>query len=294
MKLSILLVTYNQEKFISECIDSIVMQILPFDYEIIVADDCSTDNTLLIIEKKIMDSGSNYRILKHDTNLGFVKNYEKGFSDCKGEYVAVIEGDDYWTSPSRITKHIDFLENHRECVMSFNRIINFNDEERSFAVPEWNLKDDFEYITVNQLAEGNKIGNLSACIFRNSVIKKLNPDLFNLQIADWMLGMAIGQYGMIAKLKDAMSVYRIHPNGQWSKMSSDEQKKSVLKIIDIYNNFLEYKYDKEFSQLKYKLSDQYTHKINLSKLKDYLPPFFPPLLKLIIPIKARKLIKRIL
>ncbi len=63
MKLSILLITYNQEGFIKECIDSIILQAKPFEYEIIVADDCSIDNTLQIIEQSFSEAGVNYRVL---------------------------------------------------------------------------------------------------------------------------------------------------------------------------------------------------------------------------------------
>ena len=81
----------------------------------------------------------------------------------------------------------------------------------------------FKFVTTQQMAMENKLGNLSACVFRKKEIDKIKPDLFDLRFADWMLGMVLGQFGFIAILKDAMSVYRVHNKGDWSKMPQQEQ-----------------------------------------------------------------------
>ena len=293
MKLSILIVSYNQEKYIAECLDSILIQKIPFEFEIIVADDNSTDSTLSIIIEKLINTKLNYRILATESNLGIVRNYQRAFQECKGNYIAVMEGDDYWTDPYRVKKHVEFLENHLEFVMSFNRMIVFNETKGSFVLSEWVLNDDYEYITAKQLASGNKIGNLSACVFRNSEIKKLNAKIFEIPIADWMLGMALGQYGLIAKLKDVMSVYRVNSNGEWSKMSVEEQNNAVVKLIDVYNKFLDNKYDDEFNEYKNSIINQANSKRVSTSLVDYIPPILLLILKLILPLELRRLRKRV-
>ncbi len=97
--LSVLLITYNQGKYIRECLDSILMQEMPESCEIIVADDHSTDNTPAIIKEVLRHTNINYRILESTQNLGIDKNYQRGFAACKGKYIAVMEGDDTGQTP---------------------------------------------------------------------------------------------------------------------------------------------------------------------------------------------------
>jgi len=250
MKLSILLVTYNQEEYIRECLHGILMQQTPFDHEIVVADDHSSDATRSIIAGMLVKSGLIYTILPSSRNLGMRKNYKRGYAACKGEYIAVIEGDDYWTDPARLEKHVTFLDAHRECMMSFNRIIAFNQETRRFHLKDWTLSDDFEYITSSQLAMGNRIGNLSACVFRKTAIEKLPSDLFEMGAADWLMGLAIGEFGLLGKLKEPMSVYRVHNKGLWSGKSQRDKNKKMIGRIDELNEYFEFRFDKEFSYLK--------------------------------------------
>jgi glycosyltransferase involved in cell wall biosynthesis len=293
MKLTILIITYNQEKCITECLESILIQKIPYDFEIIVSDDCSSDSTILKASQLLKQSNCNFNILINDHNIGISKNYQKGFRECNGEYIAVIEGDDYWTDPDRLNKHVTFLESHRECVMSFNRIIYYYEDSVRFVVPEWTNREEFEYISTSQMAGGNRIGNLSACVFRNSEIKKLNQDFYDLEIADWMLGMTLGQCGLIAYLKEVMSVYRINPNGKWSKMSQSEQNQNIIRLIDIYNEYLRFRYDKEFTQYRNRLLDTKSYQPIKHSYIEYLPPIFVSLIKWLIPLRIRQFFKKL-
>lgn len=283
MKVSILLITYNQEQYIRECLDSLIMQEASWEAEVIVADDCSTDNTLSIIREYSGRSPFGFVFLPSEKNLGFVKNYQRAFSACRGDYIAVMEGDDYWTSPKRLTAHVRFLELHRECVMTMNRYITFNQSIGSYAVSNWNVQDDYEYITSAQMASGNRLGNLSACVFRKKEIDKIKPDLYELVISDWMIGMVLGQFGFIAILKEVMSAYRVHDNGQWSKLSKKEQVEGLIGIIDEYNKYLEFKFDAAFSGYKKRLMESVRPPASKYALRDFIPPVIIHAVRLLVP-----------
>ena len=291
MKVSIILITYNQSQFITQCLESIIIQDLEADVELVVADDCSTDDTLLIIKQFLKNSSFSILVLPAENNLGFVKNYQRAFRACTGEYIAVMEGDDYWTDPRRLQKHFNFLENHRECVMSMNRFIAYNQFNFSYTVTDWPYKDDFIYVSGQEMALENRLGNMSACVFRKSEIDKLKTDLFELLIADWMIGIVLSQYGFIAILKEAMSVYRIHGQGQFSKMNAAEQLVIMNKHIDEYNKYLDFKYDKEFNQHKDRLNGTTKNIPGKSRMLEYVPPFFIYLAKLFIPPALLKMLK---
>src|SRR5256885_224442 len=98
-KLSVLVTVYNHEKYIAEALDSILNQKVNFEFEIVIADDVSTDSTKSIIEKYAKEHPHrNIRILKSEKNLGITKNLQRGLQSCQGEYIAILEGDDYWIS----------------------------------------------------------------------------------------------------------------------------------------------------------------------------------------------------
>ena len=118
MKLSVFVVTYNQEQYIRQCLDSIVMQQINFDYEVIIGEDCSTDSTPQICDE-YAEKYPFIHVYHHQKNLGLVKNWEFVLNRCTGEYVAMIEGDDYWTNPNKLQTQVDYLEAHTDCQICF-------------------------------------------------------------------------------------------------------------------------------------------------------------------------------
>jgi glycosyltransferase involved in cell wall biosynthesis len=107
---SVCVITYNHERFIAKCLDGILSQITNFEFEIIIGDDNSLDDTRLICEMYAKRHGNKINLLPKDKNLGVQKNLKRTLSQCNKEYVALCEGDDYWTDLNKLQKQIDFLE----------------------------------------------------------------------------------------------------------------------------------------------------------------------------------------
>ncbi len=279
IQVNVLLVCYNQEKYIGQAVESILMQQFDGSLNLVIADDSSTDNTMDIIRSYEAKSPFPFIYLPKEANVGIFHNYRRAFAACDGDYIAVMEGDDYWLETNRIQKHIDFLENHLDCVMTMNRLNNLYHEQGLFIAQKWPFKEDYQYISARMLAMGNLLGNLSACVFRNSAIKKLKPEIFDINTADWMLGLALGQWGYIAKLKDLSSVYRISQSGLWSKKTKKQRMNDLKETINRYDKFLEYRYTKEFSTLR-----------RILWLEQFTPALFMKVFRrLYFPIIKRKL-----
>lgn len=116
MKLSVLVVTYNQEAFIEETLLSILNQKTSYDFEIIVADDCSTDSTSQIVKELAEKNPNKIVHLRRKQNRGLIGNFFSALNEnCNGEYVALCAGDDYWMDEYKIQKQIDFLDNNNNC-----------------------------------------------------------------------------------------------------------------------------------------------------------------------------------
>ncbi len=254
VKLSVLLVTYNHEEYIEEALESILIQKFNDNYEIVVADDLSTDNTVKIINKYKEIYPEKIRILVSNKNLGITKNYERGFKACKGEYIAVLEGDDYWTTPEKLQKHVDFLDNHRDCVLSFNRFIVSSVELKIRNIQPWFTNSEYELIQVTDLIKNNFIGNFSTCVYRADIIGKIDNSLFKVKnVYDWMFNIVVGGYGKIGYLPEVMSVYRLHEKGTWTQKSQVDKLKEIIESIEIYDEYLEGVYEQEFNEHKTRL-----------------------------------------
>src|ERR1700730_1952903 len=122
MKLSVMMITYNHEKFIAQALASILEQQVNFEYEIVVGEDFSTDDT----RKILMDFHRRYpeQIVPflRSKNVGAMANFAATLSACKGDYVAFLEGDDYWTDEFKLQKQANFLDAHPASVMCCHRV----------------------------------------------------------------------------------------------------------------------------------------------------------------------------
>src|ERR1041385_1211197 len=128
-KVSILVTTYNQENLITQAIDSILTQEVNFPYEIVIGEDASTDRTREIVVELGQQHPEKIRVLLRDPEvaerdrrirLAGKINYLTALRACRGEYIAILDGDDYFTSPHKLQRQVDFLEAHPECVICFH------------------------------------------------------------------------------------------------------------------------------------------------------------------------------
>ena len=114
---SICCITYNHEKYIAQCLDSFLMQRTSFRYEIILGEDCSTDSTRSIAEAYARQYPDRIRLLTGPVNVGAQKNLLRVLKRAAGKYIALCDGDDFWTDPAKLQKQVDFLENNPSYTM---------------------------------------------------------------------------------------------------------------------------------------------------------------------------------
>ncbi len=115
-KLSVLFITYNHERYLRQALDSVLMQQTDFDFEVVVGEDCSTDSTREILREYRSNDPGRIRLLFRERNFGrpTLNVYETAM-ECRGKYIATLEGDDYWTDPLKLQKAVDYLEAHPDC-----------------------------------------------------------------------------------------------------------------------------------------------------------------------------------
>jgi len=212
MLLSIGVITYNHSSYIRQCLDSILMQKVGFDYEIVVGDDCSTDGTKDVLEEYKKLYPDKFVLLIKDDNEGISKNYQSVLTRCKGEYVALCEGDDYWTDKDKLQKQIDFLECHKEYgfVGCYSQLLlpdgQINEDKYDF-MPKPVVENGWEkYGDVFDYAKFGPVTRTVSLCFRRSII---DPFLQYEGLGnDMVLQTVLAKHSWFAKYEQPMTVYR--------------------------------------------------------------------------------------
>lgn len=224
MKISIVTLTYGHERFIKQAIEGVLMQKGEFEIEMIVANDNSPDNTDLVVREIIninVDAASKIRYIKHSSNLGATANFIWALKQCKGQYIAICEGDDYWTDPNKLKRQVDFLEANPGYVLTHHdaSVIDENGNHlKNSKLPLYKKKDFDE----RALQRGVSLATLTLC-FRNVFLNKV-LDLPNVVNGDMALISILGLYGKgkyIENIENAC--YRVHSGGIWSQTSRIKQ-----------------------------------------------------------------------
>ena len=236
-KVSVSMITFNHEEFIREAIESVLVQRTNFKYELVIGDDCSTDNTRNIImeyKKKYPDI---IKLNLQEKNIGSRKNSISNLSMCEGKYIALLEGDDYWIDENKLQKQVDFLDSNPDCTFCGHSYRQYYQETENFFGDV--ICKEYKFTLEDLLKEDasnnpNKLYiRLLTMIFRKSVIDN-PPDIwYKVPYGDYLLEILCLQKGYGACLEEIMGVYRINKNSMTQKnmMSFLEHSINVRKQI---------------------------------------------------------------
>jgi len=224
-KVSVLMITYNHEKYIAQAIDSVLMQEVNFPIEIVIGEDFSVDDTRAICREYQKTYPEQISLLEHEKNLGMFENFHFTFRECGLQYLAVLEGDDYWINPNKLQEQADFLDNNQGNSLVFTRTEAFyQDENKSgYEIP---LPDSKPYV-LETLLRINFIANCSV-MYRRELVNALPEWMHKLDMLDWPLHILYAQFGEIGFIDRVSARYRIHSDGQYSSRKAKENLKSTL------------------------------------------------------------------
>jgi glycosyltransferase involved in cell wall biosynthesis len=266
-KASVLIITYNHEKYIAETIESIVSQKVNFDFEVVIGEDLSTDGTRNICEKYAAKYPGLIRLLPSDKNYGAVGNEVRTLKACTGEYIALCEGDDYWIDNSKLQKQIDFLDANPDFSLSFTAIevidetgpqkqgaeLNFSGAVQNAATAENGkniIKDTFSIEDLIDLRYNPMTIHTATMLFRNCITFPLPDFYYKTFTTDYALFLLLGTKGRIKYFSEKTAAYRIHAGGitktEEFKMKSH---KSQFEMFDSFNEYTHFKYHKIIKEL---------------------------------------------
>lgn len=221
---SVCMITYNHEAFIKEAIEGVLMQQTSFPIELVIGEDCSTDRTREICIEYQQKYPDKIRLLLNEKNLGMMPNFIQTLNACTGKYIALCEGDDYWTDPLKLQKQVDFLEENEAYAICFHDVeVVFENKvpEKGKGFEYEGNKDEF---TFDDLLFTGNLMHTPSVVFRRQ--EKTFPEI-DAVTGDYFLHLYNAYYGKIKRLREKMACYRVHDNGVFSNRGNWDPKRRL-------------------------------------------------------------------
>ena len=241
MRVSVSLLTYNHERYIAQAIEGVLAQ-RGVDFELVISEDHSTDGTRAIVENYAARHPDRIRVLPSPHNVGMTRAFARGIEAARGAYVALLDGDDYWTSPDKLRVQADFLDARPACAICFHNVTVVYEDGSSESHP-FHMLEPRHYLsratpkpvsTLADIAPGNFMQTCSV-MFRRGLFGAF-PEWFDrLAVADWPLHVLNAEHGDIGYIDEIMAVYRVHAGGVWSGSLSRFGKRAAVEgLADVY------------------------------------------------------------
>jgi len=227
-EISVCVITYNHARFIGKCLDGIRQQENLPRHEVIICDDASGDETENLIKEYIERYAlTNYYYFKSEKNTGMMANLTKALTLCRGKFVALCEGDDYWTDPCKLQKQYSLMESNPECTITVHSgFILFPDGSRKKAFSRGSKIRRFD---LREILSGSstQFAPTASYFIRRKVLENL-PDWFSsAPIGDLFLEILSLRRGYGLYLPERMSVYRVFSSGSWSNEMRNSPERSI-------------------------------------------------------------------
>lgn len=232
---NIVMITYNHEPFIRQAISSIVEQKTSFEYQLIIAEDKSSDHTRNICEELAKTHSDKILLLPECARLGMMRNLIQAFEACQGKYVAICEGDDYWSDSTKLQKQFDILENNLDIsiVCHDTAILHRNGTQTTLVKPKHRLKT--VYSQQEMCASVLPVYHTSSLFFRK--FERLPSWVETCIVGDIPIFLLAVLKGDVYYLNEVMSVYRKHDTSI-SAMNNYSSRSHQQEIQTIYEHVL--------------------------------------------------------
>lgn len=218
---SVVLRTYDHVQFIAQAIESVLIQDAPFPFELVIGEDCSTDGTREIVAGYAERYPDVVRAVLPERNVGHGEIFKRALEATQGSFIAYLDGDDYWTSPAKLRRQVQFLEASPECPSCFHDVSLVYGERGtpSGAINPGLAEDRFslEEILWDCFVPAPSV------MFRRSVADRLPEWAFDVVWIDWLIHICAAAMGPVGYIPATLGAYRVHRGGMFSALDRISQ-----------------------------------------------------------------------
>lgn len=243
VRLSVSIVTYQQADTVAEALAGVLAQRTRFPFELVVGDDSSTDGTQASLRELAARAGRPVKLLLAERNHGDfgLSNYLATIDACRGEYIALLDGDDYWTDPEKLQCQVDFLDRHPECVLCAHRVEHRYDTGQRHWSPR--PASGAGIYGIEHLLRQNFTPKI-ATVFRRGALELL-PEWYRanrIASADWLFNLLLARHGSIGFLDRVMAVHRKTATSLTTRYGVERTLDDRMRVLDIIEaNYPQYR-----------------------------------------------------
>ena len=224
---SIVMIAYNVDNYIAKAIESVLSQQVSFPYELVIGEDCSTDGTLQIALKYQAEHPDIVRVLQREKNLGLTPNCVDTHNHCRGKYIALLDGDDYWTDKNKLQKQVDFMESHPEYAGCAHQSSVIRGDASNF-VKLFGAETDCDYHLTDMLT--HRKFHTSSLLYKREIWQKCGGIPTGISSNERAINPMVAIFGPVHYMKDNMCVYRLAPTGLNTKITCKELETDLLML----------------------------------------------------------------
>jgi hypothetical protein len=253
---TVLVSTYNHERYIEQALTSVVEQETSFPFQVVVIEDCSTDGTRDLVRAFAVRHSEQVRLALAPVNENSNRIFATEWGSCASEYVAILDGDDYWTSPEKLQRQVEVMEGRPEYSFCFHDVTvisegmsyvwqgrfteGFGDGARvrtlTWLDPSLEPEEGFELgrkrtINPRELWAGCFVPGCSP-LARRRLLPELPRAFVDIEFGDWALYLLLAEHGPILYLDEVLGAYRVHAGGLWSGLSRETQHRHVVTFFE--------------------------------------------------------------
>lgn len=278
-KVSVSLITYNHAPYIAQAIEGVLAQRTNFEVELLIGEDESTDGTRDIVRDYAAKHPDRIRLFLHERKDVLHirgkptgrRNFGNNLREARGEYVALLEGDDFWTCPDKLQRQVDLLDGDREAAICFHDADVLDEDGNTKHRDFGGARDRYE---LEDLLSQAVLMPTCSVLYRNGLFGELPAWWWQLGFGDLSLHVLNAARGHIRYIDEVMAVYRIHRGGVWSGRRQREKTEIALEFYEVVNEFLDFRYDalirNKISMLHYDLVWSYQCEGDRAKMREHL------------------------
>ena len=234
---SVAIITFNQKEFILQALNSVLMQKTNFDFEIIIGDDLSTDGTEKLVTDFALQFPDRVKLLKSSVNLGPMQNVVRIYEACLGKYIAVLEGDDFWTDENKLQDQVDLMESNNAFSMCFtNR--NIVDVNGSVIRSEWVSPNYRRILTYKEIITGFTPPTQTILFRKDLLDEAIFINLKKVYNGDIFISSVLSTKGKVGYIDKITASYRVNADGIYGKEDYFKRLKNQLSTYQVLSSFL--------------------------------------------------------